>query len=153
MPRAKPEPDPETVQLTRELIRARLETQNLHNLETAGRLVDRQAAEFAIGDIIARAKMFFMALPARVAPQLHEIAQTQGATALQMALRGEIMRIFNEIAHAERLEAERSPFRTARIHRKLEKRQVKHRTGEPVAPSNGAGRGGRPTGRVGVKRY
>jgi hypothetical protein len=57
MPRAKPEPDLETVQLTRELIRARLETQNLHNLETAGRLIDRQAAEYAVADIVGRARI------------------------------------------------------------------------------------------------
>jgi hypothetical protein len=145
MPRAKPEPDPETTRLTRELIRARLETQQLHNLEKAGTLIDRQAAELAVGDIIARAKMHFMALPARAAPTLHALAQEHGPERLQQELRNEVIRIFGEVAHAERLEAERL--------RKIEKRQAKRRAGAATAATTGDGRGGRPVGRVGVRRF
>jgi hypothetical protein len=145
MPRAKPEPDLETVELTRELIRARLETQNLHNLEKAGTLIERQAAELAISDIIARAKMHFQALPARFKSHLDGIVPPDVATRLQQELRNEVIRIFNEVAHAERLETERL--------RKIEKRLAKRRAGAATPPTTGNGRGGRPVGRAGVRRY
>lgn len=88
------------------LLAARVEAQEMQNAVVAGTLISRQAVEEKLGDIIARARMIFLAFPGKVGA---EIAAEVGCDVEKILpiLRREVIAVLQILSKQEADEADR----------------------------------------------
>ena len=86
------------------LVTARVEAQEMQNLAVAGRLIEREAVELAVADIVARTKMMIQALPGKLSAAIAAELGIQPEKALPL-LRSAVSEILQTLT---RQEAEKS---------------------------------------------